>query len=84
MSGFIRSALVFSGTCPNLKFTLETKASGAYVDTIIATDASTTYQAGVCTDIRISIPVDVSGILQPDKSVRATFIRFDNGKLPFR
>jgi hypothetical protein len=64
-----------TGSCPAVGFTVK--------GTAVTTGPLTTYAGGSCSDIRAGASVEVRGLVQPDKSLSASWIKFDkngNGK----
>jgi len=84
VAGFVPGAILLSGTCPAIRFGVESKATGAYIDTVITTDASTQYSGGACPDVRLGVLLEVHGDPQPDKSLRAVLVKFTPKGLPVR
>ena len=58
-----------SGTCPNLRFTVDSRT--------VATDRETDFRHGDCTKARNGEAVTVRGFAQPDATVLASRIDFD-------
>jgi hypothetical protein len=58
-----------SGSCPNLRFTVENRT--------VVTDRETEFKSGGCSKARNGEDVEVRGFAQPDGTVRATRVEFD-------
>lgn len=59
-----------SGTCPALRFTVD--------GTVVTTNSNTDFDGGRCTDARNGVEVDVRGYRQPNGTVLARRVEFDD------
>jgi hypothetical protein len=82
VAGFVPGFIPPSGTCPAIRFGVESKATGAYIDTFITADASTQYSGGTCADVLLGTFLEVHGELQADKSLRAVLVKFTPRGVP--
>jgi hypothetical protein len=84
VAGFVPGAVALTGACPAIRFAVESKQTGAYIDTVITTDASTQFSGGVCGDVQLGVLLEVQGQQQPDKSLIATLVKFTPKGVPIR
>jgi hypothetical protein len=82
VAGFVPGFIPPSGTCPAIRFGVESKATGAYIDTVINADSSTQYSGGTCADVLLGTFLEVHGDLQADKSLRAVLVKFTPKGVP--
>ncbi len=76
VQGFVPGFIPPSGSCPAITFGVESKATGAYIDTFIHADASTQYSGGACSGVQLGVFLEVQGELQADRSLRAVVVKF--------
>lgn len=84
VAGFVPGAVALSGTCPTIRFAVESKQTGAYIDTVITTDATTQFSGGACSDVQLGVLLEVQGQQQPDKSLVAALVKFTPKGVPIQ
>jgi Domain of unknown function (DUF5666)/Putative binding domain, N-terminal/Viral BACON domain len=68
VSGSVSS---MTGHCPNVSFSIDHRH--------VTADASTEYRAGACSDLKNKKKISITGVQQPDGTIRATRIDFGTG-----
>lgn len=76
VAGFVPGAIPLSGSCPAIRFGVESKATGAYIDTVINANSATQYSGGTCSDVLLGTFLEVQGQQQADKSLVAVVVKF--------